>query len=118
MIAVVAERRGGDVNVYAIIEDGSHQYKIEEGDTFEVQRHDVDEDQTSIEFDHVVLIGNGAESKVGQPYVEGAKVVAKIIGEIKGDKIHIIKFRRRKNYRRKIGHRQRYLRVTVDKIHA
>ncbi len=102
--------------MYAVIEDGSHQYKVEEGDTFEVQRHDLNEGQTTYEFDRVVMIGDGDNSKVGQPYVEGAKVTAKIGGEIKGDKIHIFKFRKRKGYRRKTGHRQRFLQLTVEKI--
>ena len=108
----------GEFGVYAIIEDGAHQYKIQEGDTFEVQRRDVAEDQSTLEFDRVVMVGDGADSKIGQPYVEGAKVLAKIAGEVKGRKIDVIKFRRRKGYRRKIGHRQKYLRVTVQKIEA
>ncbi len=102
--------------MYAVIEDGSHQYKVAEGDTFEVQRHDLDEGQTTFEFDHVVMIGDGANSRIGQPYVAGAKVIARIGGEIKGNKIHIFKFRRRKGYRRKTGHRQKYLQLTVEKI--
>ncbi len=104
--------------MYAIIEDGAHQYKVGEGDTFEVQRRDLPEDQTTLEFDHVVMVGQGADSRIGQPYVEGAKVIAKIGGEVKGDKIDVIKFKRRKKYRRKIGHRQKYLRVKVEKIEA
>lgn len=108
----------GEFDVYAIIEDGAHQYKIQEGDTFEVQRRDVAEDQSTVEFDHVVMLGDGADSKIGRPYVEGAKVLARIDGEIKGVKIDVIKFRRRKGYRRKVGHRQKYLRVTIEKIEA
>ncbi len=104
--------------MYAVIEDGSHQYRVEEGQTFELQRRDLDDNQSTIEFDRVLMIGNGAESTVGRPYVERAKVVANVVGEIKGEKIHVIKFKRRKGYRRKTGHRQRYLRVTVDKIHV
>ncbi len=104
--------------MYAIIEDGSFQYQVREGDRLEVQRRDLADGQDTIEFDRVVMLGDGTDSRIGQPYVEGAKVVAKVVGEIKGDKIHIIKFRRRTTYRRKTGHRQRYLRVTIDKIHA
>lgn len=102
--------------MYAIIEDGSHQYKVEPGMTFDIQREDLDEGQTTIEFDRIVMVGEGASSRIGTPYVQGAKVLANVVGEIKGDKIDIYKFRRRKNYHRKIGHRQRHLRVTVDKI--
>ena len=106
------------IDVYAIIQDGAHQYKVSEGDTLEVQLHDIEEDQKSLVFDQVLLVGDGSESKIGQPFVEGAKVTASIDGEIKGDKIVIMKMRRRKGYRRKQGHRQRYLRVKIDKIEA
>ncbi|HUU82735.1 MAG TPA: 50S ribosomal protein L21 [Phycisphaerae bacterium] len=104
--------------MYAIIEDGAHQYKVQEGDTLEVQLRDLDEGQEVVEFDHVLMVEDGQEHKIGRPYVEGAKVVASVAGEIKGEKITIIKIRRRKNYRRKMGHRQRYLRVKIDKIEA
>ena len=102
--------------MYAIIEDGAHQYKVEEGATLDLQLHDVDEDQTTLEFDKVLLLNDGSETKVGQPYVQGAKVTASIQGAVKGDKITIIKMKRRKTYRRKQGHRQQYLRVKIDKI--
>ena len=104
--------------MYAIIEDGSFQYQVREGDRLEVQRRDLAEGQETVEFDRVVMLGDGADCRIGQPYVDGAKVTAKVEGEIKGDKIHVIKFRRRKGYRRKIGHRQRYLQVMIEKIHA
>lgn len=104
--------------MYAIIEDGAHQYKVSEGDTLEIQRRDLDEGQNALEFDRVLMIGDAGESKIGHPCVEGAKVVASVAGEVKGDKITIMKMRRRKGYRRKQGHRQRYLRITIDKIEA
>jgi large subunit ribosomal protein L21 len=104
--------------VYAIIEDGAHQYKVEEGQELEVQLHDVADDQKTLEFEHVLLVSDGEDIKVGQPYVDGAKVTAKIAGEVKGPKLEIIKFRRRKGYRRKTGHRQRYLKIQIDKITA
>lgn len=104
--------------MYAIIQDGAHQYKVNEGDTLDVQLHELDEDQKTLVFDQVLMVGEGSESKIGQPFVEGAKVTATIDGEIKGDKIVIMKMRRRKGYRRKQGHRQRYLRVKIDKIEA
>ena len=102
--------------MYAIIEDGAHQYKVQEGDTLEVQRRDLPDGQATIEFDRVLMIGDGADSTIGQPYVAGAKVVADIEGEVKGAKIDIIKFKRRKTYRRKTGHRQKYLRITVKSL--
>ncbi len=103
--------------MYAIINDGGHQYRVEEGLIFEVQRKDLPEDATTVEFDRVLLVGDiDGGPKVGQPVVEGAKVIATIIGEIKGDKVIIQKFRRRKGYSVKQGHRQRHLQVKVDKI--
>jgi large subunit ribosomal protein L21 len=104
--------------VYAIIQDGAHQYKVEEGGTLDVQLHELAEGQTTLEFNTVLLVSDGEQVRVGQPYVPGAKVTATIQGELKGDKIDIIKFRRRKNYRRKTGHRQRYLRLHIDKVSA
>ena len=106
--------------MYAVIDDGSHQYKVEEGDTFEVQLHDLDEGQDSLTFDRIVMVGGeGVDApKIGQPYVAGAKVTAKVVTELKGDKITIVKYRRRKDSRTKQGHRQNYLRVKIEKIEA
>ena len=102
--------------MYAIIEDGAHQYRVEEGARLDVQLHELADDQSQIEFDKVLLVNDGNDTRIGRPYVDGAKVSATVEGEIKGDKITVIKFRRRKNYRRKQGHRQRYLRLRIDKI--
>ncbi|MGB0715151.1 MAG: 50S ribosomal protein L21 [Phycisphaerae bacterium] len=104
--------------MYAIIADGAHQYRVEEGLIFEVQRKDLPENTETIDFDRVLLIGGGegGSAKVGTPTVSGAKVTAKVIGEIKGDKLIIQKMRRRKGYRLKQGHRQKHLRVQVEKI--
>lgn len=104
--------------MYAIIEDGPHQFKVQEGDTIDVHRRDLEENQSTLEFGNVLMIGQGADSRIGQPYVDGAKVTARIGGELKGPKIDVIKLRRRKKYRRKQGHRQDYLRVTIDNIEA
>ncbi len=103
--------------MYAIISDGSHQYRVEEGQVLEVERKDVPEDTETIEFDRVLLVGDLEDGRrIGQPVVEGAKVTASVIGEIKGRKITIQKLRRRKNSRVKKGHRQKYLRVKIEKI--
>jgi large subunit ribosomal protein L21 len=104
--------------VYAIIEDGGRQYKVAEGDTIEVDRRDLPEGQDTLEFDRVLMLGDGDNSVVGQPLVTSAKVTARIAGEIKGDKIIVQHFKRRKDSRTKTGHRQRYLRVTIEKIHS
>ncbi len=103
--------------MYAIISDGAHQYKVEEGQRFEIQRQDVEEGTTSLTFERILMVGDHPEgAKIGQPLVEGAKVTATILGEIKGDKLVIQKLRRRKGYRLKKGHRQKFLQVRVDKI--
>ena len=105
--------------MYAIISDGAHQYRVEEGQVFEVQRKDLDEQTSTIEFDRVLLVGGIEDGpKIGQPTLEGVKVVASVLGEIKGDKIFVQKFRRRKNSAVRTGHRQRFLQVRVDKIEA
>ena len=104
--------------MYAIISDGGFQYKIQEGQEFEVQLRELPADANTIEFDRVLMVGDLGEGgpQIGQPVVAGAKVQATVVDEIKGDKQIIRKFSRRKGYQLKKGHRQRYLRVRVDKI--
>lgn len=104
--------------MYAIIADGSHQYKVEEGQLFEVQRKDLEDGAKSITFDRVLLVSGDGETKVGQPTIDGAKVTASVVREVKGPKLVIQKLRRRKNSRLKKGHRQKYLQVKVEKIEA
>ena len=103
--------------MYAIISDGSHQYRVEEGQVLEVQRKDLEPKAQSIEFDRVLLVGDIEDGpKVGRPVVKGARVIASILGEIKGNKITIQKHRRRKDYALKKGHRQKFLQIKIDKI--
>jgi large subunit ribosomal protein L21 len=104
--------------VYAIIEDSGTQIKVAPGDVVDVDLRDVGQDAKKLTFDRVLLVGADAdgEATIGTPYVSGAAVTAEIVGEVKGDKIDVIKFKRRKGYRRKLGHRQRYLRVKIDEI--
>ena len=103
--------------MYAIICDGDHQYRVEEGLTLRVQRPASFEAQATIEFDRVLAIGEIDEvPKIGRPTVEGAKVLASVLAEFRGEKIIVRKFKRRKGYARKQGHRQQYLQVRVDKI--
>lgn len=105
--------------MYAIIRDGEHQYRVQEGDFLEVQRRDLPEGQSEVEFDRVLLIGDvEGGPKIGLPHVGSSKVTASVVGEVKGEKLVIQKFRRRKNYALRQGHRQKYLRVRIDKIHA
>src|ERR1051325_8180953 len=94
--------------MYAIMEDSGVQFKVGKGDVFRVDLRQGEKQPTTVQFDRVLMIGGGDAPKVGAPYVAGAKVVADVVDEDDSDKISIFKFRRRKNYRRKTGHRQRY----------
>lgn len=105
--------------MYAIISDGGFQYRVQEGLIFEVQRRDLPEGAKSLDFDRVLMLGDLPEGpKIGRPTVPGAKVTASIVGELKGDKLIIQKFTRRKGYHLKKGHRQQYLQVRVEKIES
>jgi large subunit ribosomal protein L21 len=102
--------------MYAIIEDGGKQYRVQKGDTIHIETRELPESAKKIEFANVLMLGDGEKSKIGAPLISGAKVVASIVNEMRGPKVDIIKFRRRKGYRRKQGHRQDYIKVTVDSI--
>lgn len=100
--------------MYAIFEDGSHQYRVEEGDVVKVDFRDT-QIGASVEFDRVLLAGSEGETKVGQPTLAGAKIVAEVV-EIPKTKTFIQHFRRRKNYRRLRGHTQPFTSVRIQKI--
>lgn len=103
--------------MYAIIEDSGTQIKASVGDTLTLDRRDLPEDATTLTFDKVLLIGGEGDAKIGEPYLSGATVTADIVErEFKGEKIDVIKFKRRKGYRVKQGHRQRYMSVKVSAI--
>ncbi len=109
--------------MYAVIEQGSKQYKVAEGDCLNIDLIDVPADAKKIELDKVLLISDGKDVKVGTPFVKGAKVIAtfKTTAEesiVKGKKLYPMHFRRRKNSKRRVGHRQKYLQVVIDKIKA
>ena len=103
--------------MYAIIEDGGRQYKVTSGDTILIDR-EAKEGEKSIKFDRVLLVGGEGEPKIGLPLVANATVTADVIGEKQGAKIDIQKYKRRKGYHKKIGHRQRYLQVKITGIKA
>jgi len=109
--------------MYAVIEQGSKQYKVAEGDCLDIDLTDVAPDAKTIELDKVLLVSDGDEVKIGSPYLEGAKVIASFKGTaedavVKGKKLYPTHLRKRKHSRRRIGHRQKYLQVTIDKIEA
>jgi large subunit ribosomal protein L21 len=100
-----------EVLVYAIIRDGGHQFRVEPNGTILIERTGL-EPGASIRFDEVLFVGG----KVGTPTVPGASVAAKVEGEVKGDKIYVVKYKRRKNYRRRFGHRQKFTKVRIESI--
>jgi len=109
--------------MYAVIEQGGKQYKVAEGDCINIELTDVEVAAETIDLEKVLFVSDGADIKVGAPYLEGAKVVAgfKTTAEdavVKAKKLYPMHFRRRKNSRRRIGHRQKYLQVVIEKIEA
>ena len=100
--------------MYAIFEDGSRQYRVSEGDVVRIDYREAAAGST-IELPRVLLIANGADVRIGQPTVAGAKILAEVVGEAR-QKVMIQHFRRRKNYRRLKGHTQRYTDVRVKSI--
>ena len=101
--------------MYAIIAADGRQYKVEEGQEIQVDLREAKEGE-KVTFDQVLLVSDGGNVKVGQPTVAGASVTAEVLGQEMGDKIYVQKIRRRKNYRRRTGHRQMYTRVRIDAI--
>lgn len=103
--------------MYAVIETGGKQYRVEEGEVLRVEKLAADEG-ASIDFDRVLMVGEGADVQVGSPVVEGAKVSATVKAHGRGEKVNIIKFKRRKHYMRRQGHRQSYTEIEVTGIAA
>ena len=103
--------------MYAVIITGGKQYRVSEGDTLKVERLPATEG-TTVELDRVLLVGEGTEVKVGSPYVDGGKVTATVKSHGRGDKIHIVKFRRRKHHRKQMGHRQHFTELQITGISA
>lgn len=98
----------------AIFVTGGKQYKVSEGDVIYVEK--LDAASETVEFDNVLMTIDGENVTVGAPSVEGAKVTAKILKNGKGKKIMVFKFKAKKNYRRRQGHRQPYTKVQIEKI--
>jgi len=103
--------------MYAIVEDGGKQYRVQKGDSIFIEHRDLADGATTVELDRILMLGDGADSKIGTPWVSGAKVTARIDNaEALGPKLEIVKFRRRKGYKLHKGHRQKLIKVTVDSI--
>ncbi|OIQ53620.1 50S ribosomal protein L21 [Neomoorella thermoacetica] len=101
--------------MYAIIMTGGKQYRVSEGDTLQVEKLPAEVGEKVV-LDKVLAVGEGADLKVGNPYVEGAKVTASVQAQDKAPKIIVFKYKPKKNYRRKQGHRQPYTQLQIEKI--
>ena len=103
--------------MYAIIETGGKQYKVSEGDVIYVEKLEAAEND-SISFDKVLAVGEEGNVNFGEPYVSGAKVSGKVIKNGKSKKVIVFKYKPKKGYRRKQGHRQPYTKVQIEKING
>jgi large subunit ribosomal protein L21 len=103
--------------MYAVIESGGKQHRVVEGEVLNVELLEAAAGE-KIDFSEVLMVGNGTDVKIGAPFVAGGKVSAEVVGHGRGDKIRIIKFRRRKHYRKQQGHRQWFTQIKITAISA
>lgn len=103
--------------MYAVIKSGGKQHRVVEGERLKVELLSVEPGQT-ITFDDVLMIANGDSIQIGTPVVAGAKVTAEVLSHGRHDKVRIVKFRRRKHYRRQAGHRQYFTELKITGISA
>ncbi|MGB7994818.1 MAG: 50S ribosomal protein L21 [Photobacterium halotolerans] len=101
--------------MYAVFQSGGKQHRVSEGQTLRLEKLDV-ETGANVEFDKVLLVANGEEVTVGAPFVAGGKVTAEVVTHGRGDKVKIVKFRRRKHSRKQMGHRQWFTEVKITGI--
>ena len=101
--------------MYAVIETGGKQYRVQEGDILNIEKLGIEEGE-SVEFEKVLVLNNDSETKFGTPYVKGAKVVAEVKKNGKGPKIIIFKYKNKKDYRKKQGHRQPYTMIKITSL--
>jgi large subunit ribosomal protein L21 len=103
--------------MYAVIQTGGKQYRVAEGDTLRIEKLAADEGAT-VEIDKVLMVADGDNVRVGQPFIEGGKVTATVKTQGRAKKVHIIKFRRRKHHLKRQGHRQWFTELTITGISA
>ena len=103
--------------MYAVIKTGGKQYRVQQGDVIFVEKLNAQADE-AVTFDEVLLVGEADQAKVGTPVVEGAKVLGKVLAQVKGKKIVVYKYKAKKNERKKQGHRQPYTKVEITAINA
>lgn len=101
--------------MYAIFKALGHQFKVQKGDKVKLPLMEVEPGAT-VTFDEVLLTSDGSTIQAGTPLVKNAAVTAEVVGPAKGEKIYVFKFKRRKNYRRKTGHRQKYTEVRITDV--
>ena len=99
----------------AIIVTGGKQYTVSEGDVLYIEKLNAEAEAT-VNFDQVLAVVDGENTKIGAPVVEGAAVEAKVVKNGKGKKIHVLKYKAKKNEKKKIGHRQDYTKIQINKI--
>ncbi|ATC93575.1 50S ribosomal protein L21 [Pseudoalteromonas tunicata] len=103
--------------MYAVFQSGGKQHRVTEGQTLRLEKLNV-ETGSAVVFDTVLLVANGEEIAIGAPYVDGGKVTAEVVSHGRGEKIKIVKFRRRKHSRKQMGHRQWFTEVKITGISA
>lgn len=103
--------------MYAVIESGGKQHRVVEGETLKLEKIEVSVGG-QINFDNVLMVGEGESVKIGAPYVEGSSVTAEVVAQGRAKKVTIIKFNRRKHYRKRQGHRQWFTEVRITGIKA
>ena len=103
--------------MYAVIETGGKQHRVEPGEELNLEKLDAEAGAT-IDFDEVMMIGEGGDVKIGTPFVDGGKVSAEVVEHGRGDKVTIIKMRRRKHYQKHQGHRQNFTEILIKSIKA
>ena len=103
--------------MYAVIESGGKQHRVVEGETLKLEKIEAATGD-SIEFDKVLLVGTGEDVKIGKPVVDGSKVTAEVVAHGRHKKVKIVKFNRRKHYRKETGHRQWFTEVKITGISA
>ena len=103
--------------MYAVFKTGGKQYRASTGDVIKVEKIEAEKGAT-VELDQVLMVGEGEDVKIGTPFLDGGKVTALVVDQGRRDKIKVIKFKRRKNYRRQMGHRQYFTQIEITGIDA
>ena len=103
--------------MYAVIKTGGKQYRVQQGDVIFVEKIDAQADE-QVTFEEVLLVNDGEATKIGTPVVEGAKVEAKVLAQVKAKKIVVYKYKAKKNERKKQGHRHPYTKVEITAING